>query len=98
MVEPYRDPWKEYKSALDSLKKKFLKKPNNQQVLAELANLALRFQFDFYSFIGLLRCINISLIHIALQSCFQIIDMKNGVFCIFFGKSVEEFSHLRSSE
>ncbi|CAG9537812.1 unnamed protein product [Cercopithifilaria johnstoni] len=44
MVEPYRDPWKEYKSALDSLKKKFLKKPNNQQVLAELANLALRFQ------------------------------------------------------
>ncbi|VDK87185.1 unnamed protein product [Onchocerca ochengi] len=44
MDEPYRDPWKEYKSALDSLKKKFLKKPNNHQVLAELANLALRFQ------------------------------------------------------
>ncbi|VDP16129.1 unnamed protein product [Onchocerca flexuosa] len=44
MAEPYRDPWKEYKSALDSLKKKFLKKPNNHQVLAELANLALRFQ------------------------------------------------------
>uniref|UniRef100_A0A915PKA6 Mediator of RNA polymerase II transcription subunit 22 n=1 Tax=Setaria digitata TaxID=48799 RepID=A0A915PKA6_9BILA len=44
MVEPYRDPWQEYKSALDSLKKKFLKKPNNHQVLAELENLALRFQ------------------------------------------------------
>ncbi|VIO89466.1 Uncharacterized protein BM_BM11018 [Brugia malayi] len=44
MVEPYKDPWKEYKSALDSLKKKFLKKPNNHQVLAELADLALRFE------------------------------------------------------
>ncbi|VDK73098.1 unnamed protein product [Litomosoides sigmodontis] len=46
MAEPYKDPWKEYRSALDSLKKKFLKKPNNRQVLVELANLALRFQLE----------------------------------------------------
>lgn len=44
MTEPYKDPWQEYKSALDSLKKKFLKKPNYNQAVTELTNLALRLQ------------------------------------------------------
>lgn len=47
MGELYRDPWQEYKSALDSLKKKFLKKPNYRQALAEFGALSLRFQYGF---------------------------------------------------
>ncbi|VDK55575.1 unnamed protein product [Anisakis simplex] len=44
MSEPYRDPWLDYKAILDSMKKKFLKKPNYSQALADFNKLALRFK------------------------------------------------------
>lgn len=45
MCETYRDPWQDYKAIFESTKKKFLKKPNYAQALAEYENLALRFQW-----------------------------------------------------
>uniref|UniRef100_A0A0M3IVZ8 Tetratricopeptide repeat protein n=1 Tax=Ascaris lumbricoides TaxID=6252 RepID=A0A0M3IVZ8_ASCLU len=44
MSETYHDPWQDYKAILESLKKKFLKKPNYAQALVEFSNLALRFE------------------------------------------------------
>uniref|UniRef100_A0A914ZEJ0 Factor VIII intron 22 protein n=3 Tax=Parascaris TaxID=6254 RepID=A0A914ZEJ0_PARUN len=44
MSETYHDPWQDYKAILESLKKKFLKKPNYAQALLEFSNLALRFE------------------------------------------------------
>ncbi|VDN02683.1 unnamed protein product [Thelazia callipaeda] len=44
MSGTYRDLWLDYKSALDCLKKTFLKKPNYFQILAGLTDVALRFQ------------------------------------------------------
>lgn len=63
MAELYRDPWQEYKSALDSLKKKFLKKPNYRQALAEFGALSLRFQDEECEQYAGMCCIQIAKIH-----------------------------------
>lgn len=49
MTEVYRDPWVDYKAVCESTRKKFLKKPNYPQALADYGSLSGRFQYVLQS-------------------------------------------------